>query len=204
MPFIEVPNVVQLESVYSQASQVVENVFYYQAPGTATVTDLQELGAAWLGEWSTNIKPYIPAESSLINIKLTDLTTEVSPVVNYATGLPIIGTRGGGLLPTNVTLAFTRRTALRGRSYRGRIYWPGLIEADVTVNTVAPTFVSAVVTGLTALNAVTTSLGIWEAVVVSRVHEGNPRPSGIFTPIVSWSSDGIVDSQRRRLPGRGA
>lgn len=204
MAFIPVPNVAQLEAVYSQAGQIVENTFYYQAPGSMDTGDVEELGAAWLGEWSTNLKAYIPSETTLINIKVTDLTTAVSPVVNYSTGLPIIGTRGGGLLPTNVSLAFTRRTALRGRSYRGRIYWPGLIEADVTVNVVAPTFVSTVIAGLQNMNAVTTSLGVWESVVVSRWSEGNPRGTGVFTPIVNWTCDGIVDSQRRRLTGRGA
>lgn len=204
MAFVEVPNVTMLEAVYIQAGSYTENVFYYLAPGVATVTDIQELGAAWITEWNANMKVCIPIETSLVNVKLTDLTTAISPVVNWAATLPIAGTRSTNILPSNVTLAFTRRTALRGRSFRGRIYWPGLCESDVTQNTVASALVAQIVNALLAMNVVTTTLGNWEQVVVSRVSNGVERATGLATPVTTWGSDGIVDSMRRRLPGRGA
>lgn len=204
MPFVPVPGVIQLEAVYNQAGQITENTFYYQAPGTPTVTDLEELCAAWLVEWDASLQSYIPNETSLINIKATDLLTNISPVVNWATGLPLAGIRGANILPHNVTLVFTRRTQFRGRSWRGRIYWPGLVESDVTQSQVQGPFVSAAIGALMTTNAVTTTLGVWEGVHVSRRQEGQWLTTGEFSPITTWTSDGTVDSMRRRLPGRGS
>lgn len=203
MPFIPVPNVVQLEAVYSMDGQTVENVYHYQMPAAVDATLMLDFAAAWVVEWIANQKAYIPTEVSLINVKVTDLTTAVSPVVNYSSGMPIAGTQTGALLPNNCTLCFTKRTALRGRSNRGRLYWPGLGEPNVTNNTVGSALVASIITGLNNMRTVVSPLGNWEMVVVSRFHEKVARPSGIFTPVTNFTSDGKVDSQRRRLPGRG-
>jgi hypothetical protein len=41
-------------------------------------------------------------------------------------------------------------------------------------------------------------------VVVSRYHLGAPRVTGIATPVITYlATDNNVDSQRRRLTGRG-
>lgn len=203
MPFIPVPGVVQLEAIYNMVSSTVENVYHYQTPGAINASDMSAFAAAWLVEWNTNQKPYIPTEVQLVSIKVTDMATAVSPVVNYGTGLPTLGTQSGALLPNNVSLCFTKRTALRGRSNRGRLYWPGFGEPNVTNNSVSGALVTAIIAGLQNMLSVTTGLGAWEMVVVSRFTGKNPRPSGIFTPVTNFTSDGVVDSQRRRLPGRG-
>jgi hypothetical protein len=39
--------------------------------------------------------------------------------------------------------------------------------------------------------------------VVSRFHNNSARVSGVATDILSVSADPVIDSQRRRLPGRG-
>jgi hypothetical protein len=193
-----------VEAIYGMNNQIVENTFFYQIPGSADAQDLLDLAAAWVAEWVINIKPYIALEVSLNSVKVTDLTTNTSPTVTYTTGLPQFGAQTGALLPNNVSLAVTRRTALRGRSQRGRIYWPGFTEPNVVNNAVATNLVQAIVIGLNATNVIVTTLGNWEAVVVSRYTNGAPRASGIFTPITNWSTDAMIDSQRRRLPGRGA
>lgn len=203
MPFIPVPQVAQVESIYSMNGQVVENVLHYQMPGPTDIIGLTALASAWLAEWNANMKAYIPTEVTLTNVRVTDLTTAVSPVVNFGTGLPTAGTQSGALLPNNVTCVFTKRTALRGRSQRGRIYWPGLGEPNVTNNAVSGALVSAIIAGLNNMRTVTTVDGDYEMVVVSRYTGNVPRITGIFTPVTGFTSDGVVDSQRRRLPGRG-
>lgn len=55
------------------------------------------------------------------------------------------GTSGGEALPANVALVATLRTALRGRSHRGRIYWNGINENS---NTAVGAPLAATVNGL--------------------------------------------------------
>ena len=203
MATIPVPNVAQVELIYNSAGNIVENVLHYQIPGTATAADLQLFAAAVHAEWIVNMKPQIPNEMSLSSIKITDLTTNVSPTITYTTGLPEAGTQGVAIMPLSVTCAFTKRTALRGRNNRGRLYWPAFVEGAVLASAIMPSTVIAIVNGINAMRTIPSSLGSWEMVVVSRYLNKNPRPSGIFTPVTAITSDGIVDSQRRRLPGRG-
>lgn len=203
MPFIPVPGVVQLEAVYSMVGSVCENVYHYQWPAAIDAASMLDFAAAWLVEWTANQKPYINVEVQLVNIKVTDLQSNVSPVVNYSTGLPVLGTQSGALLPNNVSLCFTKRTALRGRSNRGRLYWPGFGEASVVNNSVSGALVTSIITGLNNMRTVVSPIGNWEMVVVSRFTDKAPRVAGIFTPVTNFTCDGVVDSQRRRLPGRG-
>lgn len=204
MAFIPVPGAVSVEAIFSMAGQTVENIYHYQQPGTPGVADLVDLGEAFITEWTNHQRAYVPTEVSLINVRVTDLDTANSPVVNVGTGLPLAGTQSGALLPNNVTLTFTKRTQFRGRSYRGRIYFPGLGEPNVTNNTVSGALVTAIRTGLNSMIMITTTLGVWEMVVVSRYTGGVPRINGIFSNVVAFTSDGTVDSMRRRLPGRGS
>ncbi len=39
--------------------------------------------------------------------------------------------------------------------------------------------------------------------IVSYVEDGEPRVTGLVTPVTAYESDGVMDSQRRRLTGRG-
>lgn len=204
MATIPVPNVVQLELIYTFNSDVMENVLHYQIPGTANADDLTALAAAAYTEWVTNLRASISQSVFLRSIKVTDLTTNVSPTVTWGVGLPQAGSLVGTPAPNNVTCCFTKRTNLRGRNNRGRIYWPLLATSEITNNVLSGARVTAIVNGLANFRVLNTALGDWEMVVVSRYFNNSPRASGIFTPVTNFTSDGIVDSQRRRLPGRGA
>lgn len=203
MAFIPVPNVVQTELVFNWESQIVENVLHFEPAGGIDVTEMAALGAHIVNWFNTSLKNYLCTSISLINVKLTDLSTETAPVVNYATGLPIAGSLASPTLPNNIALVLTKRTALRGRSYRGRIYVPGLSEGDIVANTVGGGKVTALVNSYSLLLAFTAGSESWEMVVVSRQNNNTPREFGVATQVLSLDSDGTVDSQRRRLPRRG-
>lgn len=204
MPFIPVDGICQAELVCSLDTQVIQNVLHFEAAAGLNPTNMGELGAHLVAWWNTNIKPNVPTSQSLTQIKLVDLTTEIAPVVIYATGLPSAGSNASPALPNNCALVITKRTALRGRSYRGRFYFGALNEASVTANTVSVGLSGGLVTALNLLNNFTTATEEWFAVVVSRYTNNLPRPGGIATRITSHDTDSVVDSQRRRLPRRGA
>ena len=203
MPFIPVPQVVQVELIFNHSGEICENVIHYTSPVEPTTASMSLLGQQIVDWYAVNAKDQFPSTTQLQNVKLTDLTTQNSEVVNYAVSLPMVGTRVGAALPNNVALTITKRTARRGRSYRGRLYHMGLTEADVTGNTVTPAVVTSIVNDYLLLLTRTTADGGYTMVVVSRQLNNVVREVGVVEPVTGMTSDGVVDSQRRRLPGRG-
>jgi len=204
MAYIPVPDTLQAELVYNWDGQIVENVLHFKPFNILSLTLMQELGLKLVGWWIANIKGITPTNLQLVNVKITDLTTQTSPTINYATSLPSVGTGGSPSLPNNCAVVLTKRTLLRGRSFRGRIYHPGLYEAIVVGNTVDAGAVVSFINAYTQLKAFPTATTTWEMVVVSKFQNKVPLLVGVTTPVLSLDSDGVVDSQRRRLPRRGA
>lgn len=204
MAFIPAPDVVQVELVYNWDNQIVQNVLHFKHFNEVLESDVLALGQTVVTWWDTAMQDIMPTNISLIAVGLTMLDTENSPSFEYTTGLPLTGTHVSPSLPNNVALCITKRTHLRGRSFRGRIYHPGLMEGVVVGNKVDDTTVASLIDrymGLVGEFAVGTI--DWGQGVLSRYYAGLPRPEAVFTNVISLSSDGLVDSQRRRLPGRG-
>lgn len=188
--------------IYSLHGQTIENVMHVEDGAGWTVTKLNNLAALFAAWWNTDLRTHLDNDISLQRIKCTDLTTQTAPTVTYTTGLPLAGTQVGNTLPNNCAAVVTFRTALRGRSYRGRVYIAGMDDANVTNSAIAAAWASAIETDFANLNADLVAAG-QEHVVLSRYTNKAARAAGVGTPVVSYEVDGDMDSQRRRLPGRG-
>ncbi len=121
---------------------------------------------------------------------------------------PTAGTHSGGgdTLPSDVCIAVKKGTGNLGRSGRGRWYWPlGVASALVHPDEVAAAQITTIETALQDFQAgVETITGTPLMGIVSYRHGGVARAAGLFQHITSWSvADAFVDSQRRRLLGRG-
>jgi len=211
MPFVPVANTVEVELRFLLDGQHIENTLYFEigiAPDPSNMTTLLNNVESW---WIDNVAPLCSASLSLVELVATDLTTATGPQVTVA---PVGGDPGGlgqPALPNNVTLSVSFRTANRGRSFRGRNYFPVLSEGQVTDNTVTAGVVTAIQDAYAAiLTDVNGGLPPVTWVVVSRFSgidsNGDPIPrvAGISTPVTTVVIvDPIIDSQRRRLPGRG-
>jgi hypothetical protein len=204
MPFIPAAQTIQAEMRYLYSTQKCENVLYFQASAGVSVSLMQTLGNNLIGWWNTNFKPLVSTILQLNEVYLTDLTTQTGPTVSVVTGLPSAGTDASEVMPFNVSLCISFRTAGRGRSARGRNYLLGMTEADVNGNGVLSTFFSPILAAYTTLIGAGTFTPGLQWVVVSRQFNGVDRSNALVQPITSCLFvDSIVDSQRRRLPGRG-
>lgn len=203
MEFIPVINTVQAELIYSAGGQVTETVLQFVSLATKNITNFNALGAALVTWWGTNIKPNLPTTQSLTQIKLTDLDNANGLVLNYGTGLPIVGTNAGAASPNNVSLVITKRTLKRGRSYRGRIYHGLIPVTALTGSVVASSTTSGLVAAYSLLISLTVGSDTYNMCVVSRSHNKVVTSPAETNLVTSMDSDGIVDSQRRRLPKRG-
>lgn len=204
MAFIPTPNCAQIELMYSWSGQTCETVLHYQFSADANVTRLTALADACITLWTTNVKPLMASTLSLVSVIATDLENQNGPSITRAGGLPSAGTQTGDCLPNNCALVITKRTANRGRSFRGRIYSPAIPEPQTANNTPTTTFVNQLVTAWSTFISVTiTGPEVVPLGVISKFANNTPRAEGIFTPVTNLTSDGVLDSQRRRLPGRG-
>jgi hypothetical protein len=116
------------------------------------------------------------------------------------------GTGNGAVVanpvPANVTKAISRRSALTGRSARGRVFVPGLPDSYIGAN---ENFFSNAPIDLVvdALNEVNTYMGMADfgEVIVSRFSEGVQRPVGVIFNVSEYVATNYrVDTRRDRLP----
>jgi len=201
--FIPVPQTARFELIVDWNQQRMENVYHVHRPSTSwDATSLTSMAAILKAWWDASLKGQVSNAANLVEIIATDFTTPNSARVEYTTGLPIAGTNAGAALPANVTAAISWRTAFRGRSFRGRTFHVGFTGTMIVGSAVAGASQTALQTAYNALMVAVNSADT-QLVVVSRFAASLPRIAGISTPITAVTVDGNVDSQRRRLIGRG-
>jgi hypothetical protein len=204
MPYVPAPNVAQVEIVQSLDGQIIENTLYFQASATLTFELMGELATAIVDWWTTEMAPGLSESLTLTSVVVTDLTTNTSPAILIPVVPAVPGEGTSPALPNNVTLCISFRTQFRGRSARGRNYISGLQENQVILSH----FDAGVADFFTAAYQQLQGAGDFVAglqwVVLSRFTNGDERTTALARPITAVTVvDNNVDSQRRRLPGRG-
>lgn len=204
MAFIPAPDTVRVSLEFVWAGQIVAITISVKRPGgwtSSTVNDLYDVVYDW---WTNSVKPGLTNTLSLQNINILDLSSSSAPSYNF----PVSPAEPGGSvspsLPLNATIASSFQTLQRGRSFRGRVYMPGLTQAwlnnaGTITSAWQATILSWWINLLTAFAA-----NAWQHVVVSRVADGVPRTTAVVTPIIGYFVEQHLDSQRRRLVGRGS
>jgi hypothetical protein len=198
------PFVAQAELRYSQDAQEVENILHFLASTVWTAEDCarlaQELGV-W---WNAEVRTLQTSDVALREIYVKGMLNGSAPEGTDSTYSGIQGAVAAPSLPNNVTCSISFRTGRTGRSYRGRNYIIGLAEEAVLRNKVAGSILEAWTNAYIALKpeSIYIAAGVWS--VYSQRAAGALRSVGLATPIATalFVND-IVDSQRRRLPGRG-
>jgi len=205
MAFIPVSDTVAVDVVYDWDGQIVENTLYYKkdSPTTTEVASLIDQVTAFIRD---EIMPLLHETISLIRVIGTLLDVVDGFTVTNTTDLPQAGAildATAKSLPNNVSFAISFRTAASGRSGRGRNFVAGLADVRDGNNLLDLTYQGQLVTAWSSLSTVAVDDG-WEQVVVSRFHAGAPRVAGVTNTVTSViATDRTLDSQRRRLPGRG-
>jgi len=114
------------------------------------------------------------------------------------------GTASGESMPGNATFCLSLRTEFVGRSRRGRFYTIGMAESHQAAGVVTGPYRAG---WLGLINNIRTlaALEQWGLCVASFVENHLPRPTAQVTLVNNIIAvDDFVDSQRRRLQGRGA
>jgi len=184
--------------------QRVENVLHFRntidspTPGNMTTlanTIVTRVTADWM--------PLMNTATTFTEVYVEEYADDVSQSVSV-TGGNVAGSAGALAMPGGSTFVLSFRTEFVGRSRRGRMYTIGMEETHQNGGVVTDTYRNAWLAALNTLRTATLA-DEWELVVASFVSGGLPREEGLVTPVTAVIAvDNFVDSQRRRLRGRGA
>jgi len=204
MGFVPFENVIRIEPIFESDFQKCENVLHYLVDETPDEDTAISLAAAYCDWFTTHDTVIFPSSVILTAVKWTIMETQNAPGGEYTTDLPVAGGLVQNALPNNVSVAIRLLTQYRGRSYRGRIFHVGLTNTMVDLNRLTPAMVTNFTTSYSDLITLPTDVGPAVLAVASRVSGGVERAQGVATPVIDIQVDSTVDSQRRRLPGRGS
>ncbi len=202
--FIPIPQTVRVSMVMLLDAQKVVNTFHFSINTGVDLTKMQALATAMHTWYTASYKPNLSTAIALSEINVVDLSSQTGPAFTLSISPVEPGTAGISPMPGNVAWCASLRTALRGRNYRGRLYVPGLSSNEVTFpNTILVGVAGAIQTALAQLMT-PANVANFIYVVASRFLNKLPRASGVTNTITAIAGDLTLDSQRRRLPGRGA
>lgn len=203
MAFIPVPNTVAVEIRMGLDGQRVENTLAFEYAVTPTEADANTLGDALIDWWDNQYSANLCSSLGLVEVVLTDLTADDSFSVTRVPTTPVTGKQNLEPVPNSVAICISLRSSGRGRSSRGRNYIPAIPHDSVALNRVTGSVLTQLTSAYNTLGTLADDAGAtW--VVISRSHNKIPRTTGVTFPITTVVfTDNVVDSQRRRLPGRG-
>lgn len=200
MAFQAVPETAEIVIRYVQNNQNLVTVLHADKAGGYDLADLTLLAVAvdidvaafWLPQQTDNCT-YLDT-----TVRGLALENDQEVVVNTNTGP---GARLSLGNPNSVTISIKKLSGLTGRSARGRVFWIGLPQDQLSgnENVVIAVNVTAIVAAIEAVRS-NISATVWNAVIVSRFTGGVKRPFGVRFPWVDTVAvNADVDSQRRRL-----
>lgn len=205
MPFTPITNACQAEIRMQWDNQRVALTLGFVKQTAITVPELTTLANLLSNWWTSQARNQISSAVTLREVYVRDLTTIGSPSYTSILGAGTAGlATGGSAFPSNVSLAISFRTAGRGRANRGRNFWVGLRSSMfASANNVTSGVANAII-GYYArfLPAGGHDPTPFRWCVLSRQLDGVPQ--GRAVPITQvLVVDTVVDSMRKRLPGRG-
>jgi len=195
MPPIILADTVRVEMRYQENSQERVNIFHLNVPG-ATTTDLSDIADLFDSHDDTFGDVLRNNTTTLTHIIVTNINDAIQEQFVKAITPPRPGTQTGGSMPGNVTSTVSWRTGFAGPRRRGRTYMVDTPVDQVTAGeTISGTRAGLLATwGQTLINALQVASKL--LVVASHTYH-------TWTPVLSVIVETILDSQRRRLPGRG-
>ena len=202
-----IAKVAQLAMRSSLDAQQVENVFYLLNDNGWNDDDLRAVADAAATVWTS--PSGVLSKQSAITVfqgaSIRDLSGPTGKTFLSTIGIGQAGQTVQQPLPNNVAFCLHKNAVVGGRHAKGRTYHYGLVQ---------PQTASTNVMGLAAANGIRDAYnalqnGIEEMPVVHMGfvawrEQNQPLNPPVFIPQTGFGyKDLVLDSQRRRLPGRG-
>lgn len=199
-------DIAALRLVGSQGGQAINHVFGF----SALTPSASRAGLA--ADFNTNLlTTFLVGKTSQLNfsgIQVDDVVPGNGARYEFAVSPPKVGNDATSEpMPPKDALVITWNTLTKGRSYRGRTFETGRVEAGqsggvwiASTLTLAGNFAAALLAryGPTGVNP------DWRFGIISRFNAGAERPVPVFTAVFGYAIRSTVYSQRRRTIGQGS
>lgn len=197
MPFVAIPSTVKLVIQGTAEATACLNILHYKYTGAAPAsTALNTFVNAWLSAHKTQWLACHGAHYTLQAVTATDLSVGSGATYSQPVAGPSnVGTATGIPFPNNVALAVSLKTGLSGRRNRGRVFMGGLTDNQADGSIATGAFQTQLTTLFTAL-VLQVFTGGFDLAIAS-------YKDAAAKVVTSFVIDTIMDSMRRRLPGRG-
>lgn len=189
---------------YTYFQQVTANTLYVLGVTDWNQSLLEELGAAVIDWWQTEMKPLLSDSLTLISVECRDLGAINSYVVEVQCSGDCVGDVTDAGLPGSIAMVVKFTTGFAGRNKRGRNFVMGFGETRVTGNEFTTEVVDDIITSYEGLAGYLGSANSGTHVVFSQVDCGDIIAAGDVYQVTGYSTDGLVHTQRRRLLGVGS
>jgi hypothetical protein len=206
--FQPVPDTIEVAIQGEYDGQLVENLVYAQADATVTADMVVEI-ATIVADWvASTFFDSVGVGYSHRRVVATDVSTPASFQTINTEHAGETGTVGGQALPGNCCIAVHRNTGLSGKKAKSRIYHPALtgtmLATADTMNGGSSVLIVAAWDALRSAIEAGISAGFiygYPQRVLNAVRLGTANFIQVFAHSMV---DLFLDSQRRRLEGRGA
>jgi hypothetical protein len=164
------------------------------APNPTELSLINTQMTLWCG---LDLMPVLSSDLEFVGTQSTDISVSTGGQVTVTNS--VFGGVSSESLPSQLAVVVSLRTALRGRSYRGRSFIPGIpISYQASTGGIVTTTAQSTI--LTAYNGIDGRLTTAHAqqVVLSRRQLGHPVLLAIPTTVISRLVDDTFDTIRRR------
>lgn len=197
---VQIDGWVTVEFICAIGGNTVETVFTYKS-STSGISqgDLYTFAVLWRDTMKPLLQAALSTGVTLVNVRAK---THFKNFPNVEAEAPFpnatYGTIAFVVSPGNVALATKLLTGIAGRKNRGRQYWFGIPAASIIGDVVTSGFLNALAQIFTRhLLGWTASGVVYRPAIASRV--------GVYLrEVIEFAIEAIIDSQRRRLTGRGS
>jgi len=195
---LAIGNIVELKVFNRLADQVAINVFHFRvtATGGGSITDQQACDGFAAGV-APLYKTWMPSTALHLGVRLQIIQPLPTPVfVKNTTNAGVGAVASDGLAPATC-ICVTKRTALAGRQFRGRMYLPFFTESQNDPSGVPTAGATNDAAGLAnyILSQKIINPGAGSATLFPVVYR---RVTGNGTDVVSYTVRGNWATQRRR------
>lgn len=196
MPTPNAPAICRVSMLFSRDTRTFVNTFHVYRSTAWSISAMTALATIFSDWWTNNYRQFVWTGVALTQIQVRNYNPALPLAYDYTPAAPVPGLVNTPPDPASATLSTSWRTGLAGRKFRGRFYTVGMVEAHSQDNdTVTSAYVIAAGAAASALIANVVAGGL-SLMIFHRI-------DNTFTQVVSTIVENLVDSQRKRLAGRG-
>lgn len=201
MAFQPAPNIVGVEVRYLVGTEPIENTLAFSNGLAPTVSSMANLISFLQGHWLNEHVPLAPAKLNYREIFAADLGFSDGATATLGFPPGTVGARNETVYPNETTFAINFKASGRGRTNKGRNFWPLLPKSVGDDNELTLAYANSILAFYELLRVTVLAATGFRMGFVSRRLNLALRPAGVFKETLECGyADLTLDSQRGRKP----